>query len=686
METFQNEQQLLAWVTEQKRADEPVKQAWQREIAIDMSYYEGYGWTQLTPFSTNEIDRLKVDLNPDSPEFRATLNRTTPLVQRAAATTHPVAMEIRCSPPRRNLGPVGTFKAQLNEDVGNILVDETGFVSAWQDANFHRHVVGCYGIGLMARPGAATLVAGGMDTKAPTTQIHAFAYLPLKLILDPAVQERDLCKHDWVMYNDVWSYRKVMRIYGDMLKQRGIAVEENRLREMGTLNSFEITLNTLTYNRLFPQYQVHSKTKGMTVTHLHRKDDAERFSTMEILLEIEPGKPILLNPDARESPFGGNGLPLRLLHGHRRADTMFSIGDTRMCKDDQDRLNRTQTCHDRQMIHSSKHQWVIDKASFPGARSEKEVAKRITNAVGGIVVWESGPKDRPNVEPRLVHVPPPQATLRDMISEYQESMRQQTHRSASNFGEMLSHVPDRSYQRGLDEAGAVFDTWVNEDKATCESLVGVMIGTAKKLAAERDPGMLAMLDRHQFGADEMLAIAQDDPYECGCTLSISDASIRARSWNARKQDIDAAVMNRTIDARTARREMASTLDAPVVEDDRLFMLAFDKLAADLLAGATDFEPLPLGAERGVDLLAVLEKALICPDAVRDPAARQRISGAIQSQRMFMAQMAAAEQQAVGGHGMAGDQRMQTGGQPAQMPDSGSFNALIDQMSQQAVAA
>lgn len=687
MQTFQNDAEFLQWVVDMSRADEPAKLAWQREIAVDMSYYEGYGWTQISPFSMDSIERLKVDLNPDSPEFRATLNRITAKVQRKVASTNPTVMTIRCTPPERNLGPVGTAQAQLEEDVANVLVEDAQVITAFQDANHVRWVCGSCGVGLQLRPNTRTLVANDEQYQSQSLDMKMFWFMALKLILDPGMQERNLNNHDFVMLKDTWTVHKFMRLLGPMAEKRGIKIDPSKLREMGQLNTFETTLNNLTYNRLFPQYRVHSKTKAVVVTMVHRKDDRGRFSKMDILLELEQGKPILLNPDDRESPFGGNGLPVRLLNCYRRADAMYPIGAVRMLKDDQDRLNRGQTCYERTVIQASHFKWNVDKRFF-NLKSDKEAAKRISNAVAGVHVGDTGTKENPIPFPELVNVPPPSSHYPEMAKNLQEDMRDQVHISPGSVGITPTHVPNASFQTALNEGGAVDDQIIAEDKATYEDLLSVALGTAKALVQKQDPGILALLDKHGFSGDEMMSLARGDPAYPSCKLTISDGSIRHRSWNAQKQDLDAAAMSATpmIDAKTYRREMAGTMDAPLVQDDKLFAVAFAKMAAGVLTGEYQFEPLALDADRASDLLLELQRALVSRDAIGDPLTRQRVMGAIQSQRQFMAQMAAEVQATMmQGQAVAAGQQQNQSGAQGQDPE-GNFSALVDRLSQQTQAA
>ncbi|MCF1193524.1 hypothetical protein LRR18_18200, partial [Mangrovimonas sp. AS39] len=67
------------------------------------------------------------------------------------------------------------------------------------------------------------------------------------------------------------------------------------------------------------------------------------------------------NFDNPMSPFGGNGLPLGLLHGHRRPGSPWSIGEAGMLKQDQDRLNLLITLYHRILRKYSWQRVVVDR-------------------------------------------------------------------------------------------------------------------------------------------------------------------------------------------------------------------------------------------------------------------------------------------------------------------------------------
>lgn len=682
MERFGTEGELLAWYDEVRRASHAVKDAWAEIIGVCVCYYEGRGWTYLRErMGATRLERLKTDLNLDGDRFRVTLNRLSPLVQRAAVMTQPTAITVQASPPPRTLSPEATTAAQLDEDVANVFVKATGLVPAWIDANFMRSVIGAYGVGLDLRPTSRRMAAPGGPVEAPALEFVAFPFLPLDLDLDPYVGHRDLARHEHVCLTRAWTLTKVRRVFGELLRARGVVIDDAEARTLGELSTYEHQLYKLTSGAMYGQYREFSRTKGARVIQVHRRDASGRFGVMEILLEVVPGRPMLLSELGAPTPFGGDGLPLALLHGHRRGqESVVSIGETAMLKDDQDRLNILATGIARQLASSSKHNWLVDM-NGQEKKQPAEIARDFTNAVGGLKFYNSGTRDRPGNPPQLVTVPPPQGALVEMARAYQMEMRGMVHTSPGHFGETKSHVPDASFQRGLDEAGAVADGRVFEDKTTMERLITNMVGTVKSLCARQDPAALAVLDRAGFDGRDMLRLAEADPVLQACELSVRDGSIRVKSWNSRMERLDEAVRLQAVDARTYRRELATTLDAPVVDADRAFNMAFDKIAEEVLAGARPFTALPLAPERAQDLLDALERALVSRRGREDPAAGTRVARAIQSQRALTLQMAA-ENQAAAGAGTVGAAQTQSGnaGDAGTIPPEAAFADLTAQLS------
>lgn len=613
----------------------------EREYGLVMCYYEGNSWTRISGTNGMRLQQLQIDQNPDSTNFRVGLNRTSKLVQRAAVATQPTNIQVDVYPSDRDIGGVvEETAAQTAEDVINEYIDLVGFVQRWGDANFGRSVCGTYGFGLCLTPTRTRMVYEGQQFSAADCQFEAFTFMGHRLTLDPRVDERDLSRHDYVIYSDAWSQSKAERVYGDLLRARKINLNDQPLKTFGDLAAFELSVNSLTQNRLFSQYRSQSTTKAVLIHQVHRKSSAGygRFDKLDLVMEIGgengAGKMVRLTAPDQETPFGGCGLPMVMLHGHRRPDSMWSIGDVKMLKDDQDRLDRNQTYLERQLIQNTNYKWAIDRRSMSKDKTDEAIRKRITNAVGGIIPYDGGMGNERANPPHIISVPQPQSFLVQMQQIWETAMQQQTHSAPGNFGELKTHTPDASFQRALDEAGQVLDMRVAEDKRAMEQILTTLLGTVCKLVREQSPATLGMLVQRGFGPEELATLADMPSDLPPITIKVRDSSIRQRSYTARKQDLfDAASLPQpAIDGRTLRRELAQ-MDSSLTTDDAYYRQRFAKAARDVLLGM-DWTPLPLGDRTG-DLLDEFRKAII--DRKADPAAKQRLSTAIIQQQLMLAQ-------------------------------------------------
>lgn len=668
MEIFRSDEQLFSWLDGVKDAARCVTGALEREFGLVMSYYEGQGWTSIDG-STNRLEQLRIDRNPDSVGFRVGLNRTSKLVQRVAVSTEPSNIEVDVLPPDRDAGVDAAVKAQVYEDAVNESIGLSGFLNAWCNANFTRSVCGTAGIGWCLIPKVTPMNDGETTYSASDVQLEAFSFLPIKLTLDPRVEERDLHRHEYVVYSDAWSVGKIERIYGETLKKLGIRLDPDTMKTFGELCVFEDTLNVVTNNRLFSRYRSESRTRAAMVHQVHRKSGSGygRFDRYDVILEL-PDRRIRLTEKEQDSPFGGSGMPLSLLHAHRRPDSIWSIGDCKMLVDDQDRLNRTQLYLERQLIHNTRKQWKVDKRTMGLFKTPDQIRKAFTSAEAGIILYESGTGTDKGNPPELVTPPPPQSFLLQHLQTLQGEMREQIHRADGHFGNVKTHVPDATFQRAIDESGQVLDMRVAEDKRTMAQQLTDMLGTVCKLCAEQSPAMLGLLSERGFTADELLILADTDHTLPPCTVRVRDSSIRLRSYASRKQDLDTAAQLQMVDASTYRREMAG-MDTPLAAEDKLYRTAFDRFARDVLFGA-EWTPIPLG-DRTNDLLDSFRRAML--DRRADEAARARLTIAVQSQQlMFQQEMLTAQPQA-----LAAPQQAQ-----AEDPTEASFSSLVDQISSQ----
>ena len=681
------DKELFEFTQDARRAYEATNAALQREHALVMSYYEGHGWAKIAGAYKGRMVWLETDGDPDSRMLRVANNISSKNVQRAAVATQPVRIDVDVMPPDRKAGIISAAQCQTYEDTINELIEASRFTQALADANFTRSVCGSAGIGWCMIPSVQRMPGEDGYVEVPDVQLEAEWFFVTELVLDPRCMERDLSKHEYVIRSKGWTIGKINRVFGQLLKDRGIKIDPDKLQTMDQLATLEIDINTQSQNRLFSAYKFESKTKGAIVHQIHRKRDNSgygRFDLYDVLIELPNNATNLGNLGNKQyvrltkdgenmSPFGGDGLPLAVIHGHRRSDSMWGIGDQKMLVDTQERENRNQTYLERQLQANSQKNWLIDLRTMGKDKSSDALRRRITNAVGGIITYESGMgQDKGNV-PHLVTHPAPQGFILEQSDRHERQARENIHRAEGHFGELKTHTPDASLQRAMDEASQVLDMRVHETKVVTERMLMNGLATICKRVQEQSPATLSWLVSRGFDEIDLATLAQTDSNIPAYSIRVRDSSIRLRSYAAKKMDLDAAAQLQQIDAPTYRREMVE-LDTPLLQSDREFQSSFTRFAKMVLAGE-EWQPIPLG-QRSDDLIEAFRRALI--DRAAAPEAKARLTRAIQGQMMmFKQEMALLQPQQA-----APEQQ-----QPTQADIlEGAFSAVAEQVAGQGAAA
>lgn len=675
---------LFEFVTGVRDAALPMREDWQNDCALVASFYQGHSLVRITGQDRSTLKWLGYNRDADSADMRVGYNISSKLVQRAAAATEPINIQVDAFPPDRSIGVRSAVECRVIEDATNELIDATGFVRVWGDANHGRAVYGSYLVGWCLAGSSATMPTEDGETQVPDVRLEAFADLPFRLSLDPRNMERDLSKHEYVVYSRAWTIGKIRRVYGDLLEKRGIKINDKKLDTISQLSSFEVEMNQRSGNRLFSGYRYESNTRGAIVHQVHRRGEGanySRFEYMDVLIELPDSAVdqtnrvvrdrqfVRLTPEGENiSPFGGDGLPFCLIHGHRRSDGMPGIGDQKMIVDDQERVNRMEMWGSRQLRNSSHTSWLVDKRTMGNLKKEDDIRQQFSNAINAVRIYESGMGQDRGQPPQLVQHPQANAIFFELQKRYQDDAKENIHRAQGHFGEVKTHQTAQAFNRAMDEAAQVLDLRVANDKKDMERMLGIGIGTLINRVREQSPAMLAWLDARDFTGDDMAMLAQANPFVLPCTIKVRESSIRLRSSVSRKADLDQAASLQMVDPRTYIREMAA-MDTPVAQADREFLAAFEGFALNVMIGM-EWEPMPFGVRTG-DLVEAFQRAIV--DRRATPEGKQRLARAIQMQEMLFAQQQA----------MLNPEAGPT--QPAPPPDpaEGALSALADTLSAQA---
>ena len=624
---FTKEKELFSFMEDAGKAADPNRDALAQRMGFDGCYYEAYHWITgnggPSP-ARGTITRLPVDYRPDSRDLRAISNDTSWLTQKRAAATNPRQMYMDVMPAEGDVSTDAHYRAGVHQRAINIEIDESRYIGPARTGNFRRCVFGTWGIGLCLERGA------------DGSYLRSFDFDPSNLILDPNVQKLDLHDHQWVCYTDVWTVDRVNRTFAEQLGPKRALKPEDCLT-FEQLEPSRVDLNRLSGGRLFSKWGTYASTRGVRVHQLHVRDNPHRFGYWYILLETGRAKErIWINEDdGDECPFGGAGLPFVLLHGYQRADTMWSWGEPAQVRDDQNAKNLVRTLEARILQNYGAPKWLIDKRAFGNRPSDDDISKQITNQVGGIISYTLSDRVQNVQPPQVSPMPAPPQFLQNMLAGYTDAMRTKTHTAPGNVGETPTHVPFRTTERVLEDAGQVASARVTGDVEAHTYLVGVMHATYLRLVQHRDPAALALFARSNFDAMDFGVMASADWTRPAVTMRVEEGSIRQASISLRKQYLDTAAQTGMIDKEDYQRAMATMVEMPLTEEYRQMTTEAQKAALAVLHGE-DWVPRHLG--RYSDLfIDQFVRAQMSPKAKADPATLARLDAAIRAQYALILQ-------------------------------------------------
>lgn len=591
---FKDQKEADKWLDEAVSSAKGYRAQLARDMGINRCYYEGMQWLSQGGYSNNgtppQLTRLFSNYNPDTNKLRVTVNRTTRFCIKAAAATSPEKIYADVIPAEQGGSIAELGRAQTLESLLNLSVDQSNYLDVRRDANMSRSIVGTAGVGLHIKSGTRRVVIDGQEQEMPTKELIAFEFDPARLILDPNRTSRSLANHDYVVYRDVWTKEKLKREFN-------VDLPDKDLTPIGQLATVETTLATFTNGRMYARYLQYAKTPGAIVYQVHCKGETGNFDYMYVVVETAAAGRKWVNLDNPHTPFGGNGLPLELLHGHRRPDSPWSIGDVAMMRDDQDKLSLTASLVYRMLQKNAGYQVVIDKRTIPKGVSDDEMAGKFSNSVAGLISIDMGRREENRTAPSIMQYPTAPPQVNEMMRESSMEMREQTFRSEGNFGTVKTHVPDASYQASLNQADQVAGLRVSEDVRADARLLSVMLGTQIRHVQEGSAGTLAALTRNGFDQDDFVAIVNSDPVDPAVSVTIRESSVRYRSPTERKQDMVEAIQLQAISPSEYRFAMADDLDTPATRSDRALISNIRKLIARTVAGQP-WQPVALGMPAG----------------------------------------------------------------------------------------
>lgn len=655
-DTFKKPEEVRDWLKERVETYRTVRSELGRKLIEDICMDHGKQWLMRGDdriFNGNYLSALPTTWDPDSNHLRVTVNRTRRFRQKAEAATFTNQIDVEVFPPDLDCGVPGAMAATVMETLANVTVDKSSLLRAWRNANHMRSVCGRWLIGAgLSQLGTRSLNLPTGQANLPDARLRCFDTDFTKLTLDPAKLNLELPEHDEIVFSEVWTVTKIRRVLG--LDEN--ALPDDDLRTVGDLTSTYEMIRRLTGGRLFSHYATHSKTKGAWVHQIHLRDPQGYFSTMLIAVEKDNLSNLIVTNLANPvSPFGGCGLPFMEVCAHRASDGFGYESDVRMMKDDQDRLNLMETFKQRIVQRHSGFQWLVDKRSIYGGKSEEDFAQQFNNMVGGVNFYEGPTRDKMVQPPKMIQPPPPPPFIQEAINQIEDELRRDVHRSEGNFGVTQTHVPNASFQRALEESDEVHGQRVREDLERGEEFVGTLVGTQIGLVHRASPSILGDLRDVGMEESDLAVILQSDPRKPPCRIKIRESTVRYRSYMSRRQDLDLALQNKAISAFDYRMATSRDLDSPVTMDDQFYTRKAQQAAFAVLTGM-EWTPMAAGPYSEV-FISEFRKALFDKRAQADQNVQQRLTRAIIAQ--IQAQSAEVAMRAT----IEGQGQQQQGGAP-----------------------
>lgn len=667
---FSNEREVLEFVASREDETKTLRQALATQFAVLVSYYEGAHWVRsFLGYTQTPTGRIyNTNFRPDSGRMLVNDNEITKLVIKAAAATYPEKIYCDVFPPARDNGVATVKRMQVMEDLLNWGIDHSGYLQARRDANHMRGICGTWGVGLRLTTADSPVEMDGQSLPLKTRKVEAFDFDATRLLLDPANRNRDLRKHEQVVFHDVLSGQKIKEMFG-------LDIPKDELTPIGQLADHELQMSTFTEGRLYSRYRQWSRTPGAHYYQIHERGLDGQFRKCFYVIKTNRQTKIV-NADDPSSPFGGDGLPFMLLYGHRRGDSIWGLSDAALLKEGQDKRNTLLTLLFRHIQKHSGYQWIADRRWFnQGHRSnDEDVRNGLTNAVGGVILGGAS-NDRNVSAPQLIQTPPPQPFIMDLVNQLGAGMRENVFRSEGNFGGTKSHVPDSSFKRAIEEAGQVLGIRVNEDITQGdEKLLPVLLGTLIDSVKGASPGTLVALQRDGFDNDDLGEIAATDAQNPPPDLRVRESTARYKSAEFKREMLTNAVEMQVVSPSEARLTLAADMDTPASDTDRYFLSEIRKAVDNMLRGG-EYVPMSLGAYTSW-AVQTLQTAQFDPRCKADPALLERVRQAIIAQQQF----AVAEQMALTPQQPAG-----AGGDPASQPEQAPvdpFDGLLSVLQSQ----
>lgn len=577
--------------------------------------------------------------------IRAVVNRMAPNVIRVAAALQPESLSVDALPP---VGSSGAGSAEMAHGVAyaaNAATECGWLVEEARNASFERVIAGLHGLGWRI----------AMTPDATSRRLEAFDFDASDLILDPNRKDRDLRRHDFVGLSSILTLEHAKRLYGE--KAVG-PMDNEKAPTIASVAPAQVTYGLASGGLLYPRLAAAADRKCVVTLSLFFKGRDGRFDRMYLCL-VQPGtgQRVCINFQNPDNPFGGCGMPLGLLRGHRRpGGALLAISDADMMRDDQTKLNIVASVIQRQLRESAQRVTRLIPAQV---FKDADPGRVRTQLESGVVVMD-GRADRDTYSgiQQLVH-PGPDYNLWTLLKDMEDQVRTQASISDFRVGRLKSHVTNEQAAAASASADLPHDQMLGEDiKVVYEPLIQVGAGTVLRMLNDVTPDIGIVRTMLQMGASERTigTLAEDaDPYAPPARLTIPRDSLSPRSKERRRAEAAEMAAAQQMSAPEYRYLLAEPLGMPATPTDRLLIRRARTVADRVLRGAA-FQPEPLGPVGMEFMVIALREALVSDEAERVEGGADRLRQAIAMQEaaMGMAAQAAAPEARAGSGDPAAD--------------------------------
>jgi len=640
-----NPDELKDWVRERRRETNARRIAQQEYVARCRSYDAGVQWLSRgvagNQLDTQALRAFKQASSANVPDggtapLRTTLNKITENIRRVQAATNPKKLDARSTPDYGVGRSTDIVKADVAEAVANAALIDSGALGVCRTANFERCIDGMHGFGYRIE---RQETPGGFDAR-----LQCFDFDGFQLTLDPNVMDPCLDNHEYVILSEVLTEHAARRRFGDSQVDQ---LDTANLPEVGMLRPVERRFNALTGGILYPEMGTLGKAKGLIVHTIFLRGASKRFDRMYFMLDMgrsdtEASRAsIITNWEINQrpeggNPYGGNGMPLFLLYGHRRSKDLHGISDVGMMVDAQDKLNIAASIYFQSLWNYVQKVVFIDRRSLEDTKSSPtQIMKQMRQGVMMLNI-----RDRNAMAPQILQMPqPPQAVAMD-IQRFSDDVRNAGFRSAAHAGETKSHVADATVERTIEATEITADDRVDSDIAEYERFIESMTSTQIRLAQAGSISAQRLLFEAGLSDEQVGVLLMIDPMRQLPRLKIAEESIRRRSRSQQKRDIamlaSAGVFANDPDE---MRRLLVGIDMPVSNHDASIRQASEIIAAKVAAGEP-FQPYPMGRDAAFLIEALRRQAAQAPN----PAIKQVITQAIIAQQQMEQSMMPQEPQ------------------------------------------